>query len=90
MLTSFMNDYSEETVRAFGKRSSLMMFSITSLFALFGAASSLAGMFSPVPLFGMAWIPLCFLVIPPIHFLCREFMRLQDRVKELERKLAQR
>ena len=32
----------------------------------------------------------CFLLIPPVHFLCREMIRLQQRVQELERRLEQR
>ncbi|MFA6545306.1 MAG: hypothetical protein WCS99_12890 [Limisphaerales bacterium] len=82
-----MNDYCEQTIRVFGKRSSLMVFSIASWFALLGAAASL---FTGLPLLWAAWIPLCFLVIPPLHFLCREFLRLQERVRELEKKLEQR
>ena len=54
---------------------------------MIGGAASLAGMFTHVPLIWAAWIPLCFLVIPPVHFLCREFLRLQERVRELEKKL---
>ena len=79
-----MNDYCEETIRGLARRSSLMVFSIATFFALLGAATSL---FTGLPLIWAAWIPLCFLVIPPLHFLCREFLRLRDRVRELEKKL---
>jgi hypothetical protein len=85
-----MNNYSEQseqTIRAFGNRSPLMVFSIATFFALFGAGASL---FTGLSLIWAAWIPLCFVVIPPLHFLCREFLRLQERVRVLEKKLEQR
>jgi len=83
----FMNDYSEQSIRGLGRRSSAAVIGIASFFAMIGGAASLAGMFTHVPLIWAAWIPLCFLVIPPVHFLCREFLRLQERVRELEKKL---
>jgi hypothetical protein len=82
-----MNDYSEESVQTFGRRSSLFVWCVTGFFALFGGGLAL---FSRFPLIWAAWIPLCFLLIPPVHFVCREMVRLQQRVKELERKLEQR
>jgi cytochrome c biogenesis protein CcdA len=85
-----MNDYSEQTIRSLGKRSSTTVMGIASVFAVIGAAASLASMFTQVGLMAFAWIPLCFLVIPPLHFLCREFLRLQERVRELEMRLEQK
>ena len=85
-----MSDYSEQTIRGFGKRSSTTVIGIASFFAIFGSVANFAGMFTTVPMFWAAWIPLCFLVIPLIHFLCREFLRLQERVRDLEKKLEQK
>ena len=86
----FMKDYSEDTIRGMGKRSPVTVFSIAIFFAVFGAGAGLASMFNQAGLIAFAWIPLCFLVIPPLHFLCREFLRLQERVKELEKRLEQK
>ena len=36
------------------------------------------------------WIPLCFITIPPIHYLCRHLQRLQARLDALESQLAER
>ncbi len=63
---------------------------MASVFAVLGAATGLASMFIQVGLMAFAWIPLCFFVIPTIHFLCREFLRLQERVRELEMRLEQK
>ena len=63
-----------------------MVFGIATFFGLFGVVASLVPGFS---LFWAAWVPLCFLVIPPLHFLCREFLRLQDRVSKLEKMLEE-
>jgi hypothetical protein len=63
---------------------------IASCFAMFGAAASLASVFVQVGLMAFAWIPLCFFVIPALHFLCREFLRLQERVRELEMRLEEK
>jgi hypothetical protein len=40
-------------------------------------------------LWGM-WIPLCFITIPPIHYLCRRVQTLQKRMEALESKLQDR
>ena len=57
---------------------------------MLGAGASLASVFIQVGLMAFAWIPLCFFVIPTLHFLCREFLRLQERVRELEKTLEQK
>lgn len=36
------------------------------------------------------WIPLCFITIPPIHYLCRHVRKLQDRIDMLEAQVAER
>jgi hypothetical protein len=81
-----MNDNSEQTIRVFGKRSSLMVNSLALVFALLGASTCF---YKESNLLWAIWIPLCFLVIPPLHYLCREFLRLQDRVRELEKTMQE-
>jgi hypothetical protein len=88
MAVQIMNKDSEQTIQTFGARSSLMVIGLASFFAIFGAAASFASSFTGFTfLLAFPWIPLCFLVIPPVHYLCRELVRLQNRVKELESKL---
>ena len=36
-----------------------------------------------VPILWGMWIPLCFMTIPPIHYLCRRVRALEDRVDAL-------
>jgi hypothetical protein len=87
-----MNDYCSETIDRLGSRSSLMVYVTTIGFALFGAGMLFVdhlGKF-PFPLLEAAWIPLCFLIIPPVHALCRDFVSLQRRVRELEKQLQQK
>lgn len=85
-----MSDFSKEMIQRMGTRSSVAIFIDASFFAIFGGVASIVGSFARVPLFWGVWIPLCFLVIPTIYFLCREFLRLQERVRELEKRLEQR
>lgn len=84
-----MNDYSEETIRGFGRRSPWMVIGIASVLALLGGGAIIASPFTGVSMLWAAWIPLCYLVIPPLHYLCREHLRLQERVRDLEKKLEQ-
>lgn len=70
---------------------------ITLAFALGGALADLAShlllaLMGPGASMGMLWglwIPLCFLTIPPIHFLCRKTRQLQNQVAMLEQRLTQ-
>jgi hypothetical protein len=77
----------EFTVLALGTRSSAMMYFYTILFALMG---SVIGFFPSIPLSWAVWIPISFFVVPAVHVICREMLRLQRRVKDLEKKLEQR
>jgi len=83
-----------ETIDTFSKRSDRTVIWITMAFALGGAAMDIgAHLISSMfmtnggvsMLWGM-WIPLCFLTIPPIHYLCRWVRILQERIEELERR----
>src|SRR5215212_8796593 len=82
-----------ETISSFSKRSDRTVMWITLSFALGGAmmeiASSTLSAFmksgSGFPMLWGMWIPLCFMTIPPIHFLCRQIKAMQKRIDDLER-----
>src|SRR2546430_80313 len=90
MFENFTNDESEQTVERYGARSALAVYCGIAFFILLWFLLGLLG-FYPLALqwfiIWTAFTTLCFLVVPPIHFLCREVIRLQHRVKELEKKL---
>ena len=79
-----MEAFSEKTIIVFAKRSNLVVIAITLLFAL---AGSLVTIFTNGWGIWGLWIPLCFLTIPPIHYLCRKVHELASRVAELENKI---
>ena len=82
-----MNDYCERTIRFLAARSSASVMGVTIFCAMFGAGLvvELGGSANWGP-----WILLCFLVIPPVHFLSREVLRLRQRIAELEKRLVER
>lgn len=85
-----------ETISQFARRSDREIMRITTLFAVGGALLEILGT-APLPAFVPApggfpmlwglWIPLCFLTIPPIHYLCRRCQDLQQRIDALEARL---
>lgn len=79
-----MNDWSEKTIVTMAKRSDVFVLGITAFFAITGAM--LAMLFSGQNIWGI-WIPMCFTTIPPIHYLCREVIRMRRKIEELERRL---
>ena len=34
------------------------------------------------------WVPLCFLIIPPVHYLARYVLRLERHVQRLKERVA--
>ena len=74
-----------KTITHFGARSDSRVRFIASVFALGGSAFVV--FFGPESIWGL-WIPFCFITIPPIHMLCRAFVRMQERIDDLERRLA--
>lgn len=80
------------TIEALGKRSNASVMKITLVFAMTGALLNIGGHLlrslmtgqASFPMFWGMWIPLCYLVIPPVHYLCRMVIELQRRVDELE------
>lgn len=87
-----MKDPSQDTIAAFAKRSDDTVTRLTMAFALGGAimdiganaVSSLLMNGSGVSMLWGMWIPLCFITIPPIHFLSRHVQELHRRVALLE------
>lgn len=86
------------TIDGFAKRSDKTVTTIAIAFALGGAlmdigAHALSALFmnsSGVSMLWGLWIPLCFITIPPIHYLCRHVKNLQKRIDALESQIAER
>ncbi len=93
-----MKDPAEETIDAYAKRTDTAVMRMTMAFALAGAVMDIAAHTLPSILFngvGISmlwglWIPLCFVVIPPVHYLCRHVQKLNSRIAKLELQLADR
>jgi hypothetical protein len=60
--------------------------SVTMIFALL---ASIMPMFLGVS-GGLGLIPLCFMVIPAVHFFSRELLRPRPRIADLEKRLEER
>lgn len=75
--------WSEMTFSSLGGRSNIFVLGITVFFAVAGALFIL---FYDLGLWAL-WVPLCFLIIPPIQYLCREVLRLRRKIEELEKRL---
>ena len=88
----------QETVDAFARRSDQHVMTIAMGFALGGAlmdigahlVSSLFLSGGGVSMLWGMWIPLCFITIPPIHYLCRQVRNLQQRIDALEARIGER
>ena len=87
-----MNQPDTETIDAFAKRSDKTVIGITLFFAICGAlfdlgAHTISAVFmngAGVSMLWGMWIPLCFITIPPIHYLCRRVRELQNRIDALQ------
>lgn len=93
-----MKERDQETIEVFAKRTDRTVLWIASAFALGGALMDIgAHTFSAIfmkgcgvsMLWGM-WIPLCFITIPPIHYLCRHVQNLHQRIDALETQMGER
>lgn len=90
-----MKEPAQETIAVFAQRSNGAVTRVTMAFALGGAildigahvVSSLFMNGVGVSMLWGVWIPLCFITIPPIHYLCRHVQGLQDRIASLEARL---
>lgn len=80
-----------ETIDSFAKRSDRTVIWIAMSFAIGGAlldigAHAISALFikggGVSMLWGM-WVPLCFMTIPPIHYLCRRVRELEHRIDAL-------
>jgi hypothetical protein len=78
----FFEDVDKKTFAGFAQRSDVAVFTIALFFALAGGLAIISG---DSLLWGM-WIPLCFITIPPIHYLCREVVSLRQKIEQLEKK----
>lgn len=93
-----VKDPAQETIEGLAKRSDGTVTRITVAFALGGALMDIgAHVISATFMKGVGismlwglWIPLCFLTIPPIHYLCRHIQNLQNRIAALESQLGER
>lgn len=82
-----------QTVDTFAKRSDRTVILIACAFAIGGALmdigahsiSAICMQGSGVSMLWGMWIPLCFMTIPPIHYLCRRVRDLEDRIESLTR-----
>jgi hypothetical protein len=93
-----VKDPAQETIDGFSRRSDSTVTRITMAFALGGAlmdigAHALSAIFmngAGISMLWGMWIPLCFITIPPIHYLCRHVQILQKRIEALESQLVER
>jgi hypothetical protein len=90
MNDEFSNDQSEQVVERYGRRSAFIVYCLTLFDIILVFWVGLVGWYRG----GLAWLliafplaVLCFAIIPSVHFVCRELLRLQRRVKELEKRL---
>jgi hypothetical protein len=88
----------QATIEGFAKRDDRTVTRITMAFALGGALADIgAHVISGIFMNGVGisilwglWIPLCFITIPPIHYLCRHVQNLHKRIDALESQLGDR
>ena len=91
-------DADQEIIDGFAKRSDKTVTTIAMAFAFGGAlmdigAHTISALFmkgSGVSMLWGIWIPLCFITIPPIHYLCRHVKNLQKRIDALELQIGER
>lgn len=87
-----------ETINAFAARSDATVMRIAVVFAVGGAlldigAHTLSAVLAKGAVISMLWglwIPLCFITIPPIHYLCRRVRDLEGRIEQLEKQFSDR
>lgn len=79
-----------DTINALSRRTDGEVIRVTMAFAVGGALMDVAAHTSGVFMGGAGvsmlwglWIPLCFLTIPPIHYLCRRVKSLEERLEAL-------
>ena len=93
-----MKEPAQETIDTFANRNDSSVTRLTMSFAMGGAlmdigAHTISSLFmngAGVSMLWGMWIPLCFITIPPIHYLCRRVQDLQQRVTSLESQLGDR
>ena len=91
-----MKTSDQETIDGLANRDDRAVIRITMGFAVVGAlfdigAHTISAFFlkgGGVSMLWGIWIPLCFITIPPIHYLCRHVRKLQERIDALEMQVA--
>lgn len=81
-----MTNIGGKTILQFARRSNAHIILVTLVFAM---APTIAILIAPSssrfgPIDGL-WIPLSFIVIPTIHYLCKEVLTLRERLEKLEK-----
>jgi hypothetical protein len=87
----------QEAIDRFAKRSDKTVTTITIAFALGGALMDIVAHTvwalwmkgSGVSMLWGMWIPLCFITIPPIHYLCRHVKNLRKRIDAMESQIEE-
>ena len=95
-----VNDKSRQLITEFARRSDRFVLGLTILFGTAGMVIEFG-----VAMLGLAlgaepngfghynvwifWGVLCFLTIPPIHYLCRHVVALEKRLAELEKSTSE-
>jgi hypothetical protein len=93
-----MKKLDREMIQGLAKRSDTQVMWITFGFALGGALldigadmlSAILGYGGGISMLWGIWIPLCFLTIPPIHYLSRLVQELQKQIDSLEARSGDR
>lgn len=84
-----MKDTASQSITLLANRSDHSVLLIASGFAVVGATLDIVSGFfirgGSISMLWPVWIPLCFLIIPPVHYLCRRIRQLEDRLDELTR-----
>ena len=84
-----MDEPASNSISVLAKRSDSTVFWIASGFAGVGAMLDIVSAFfirgGSISMLWPAWILLCFLIIPPVHYLCRRIRQLEDRLDALTR-----
>ncbi|HBE71429.1 MAG TPA: hypothetical protein DDW52_25060 [Planctomycetaceae bacterium] len=93
-----MKNAETQTIETFAQRSDSAVVRIALIFAMGGALmdigshliSSLFMQGRGVSMLWGMWIPLCFMTIPPIHYLCRRVRDLEDRIEAIAQEAQDR
>ncbi len=84
-----MKEPASQSITLLANRSDRTVFLIASGFAVVGATLDIVSAFfirgGSISMLWPIWILLCFMIIPPVHYLCRRIRLLEDRLDVLTR-----